>query len=93
MEVAFPRNYVARFLAALYGWGNELERAKTGTGLGLFIVRTLVRQLHGRITVVDRSGQPGTVFEVELPGHPVDQHSNSDSGQEGLSLPPLRAQN
>jgi signal transduction histidine kinase len=51
--------------------GNELERAKTGTGLGLFIVRTLVRRLHGSITVHDRPGQSGTVFEVELPGRPM----------------------
>lgn len=49
--------------------GSELERAKTGTGLGLFIVRTLVRRLKGAITVQGRSGG-GTVFELELPGEP-----------------------
>jgi signal transduction histidine kinase len=47
--------------------GRELERAQTGTGLGLFIVRTLVRRLHGDITVRDRPAGPGTIFEVELP--------------------------
>lgn len=47
--------------------GSELERSRSGTGLGLFIVRTLVKRLHGTITVRDRVGQPGTVFEVELP--------------------------
>ena len=47
--------------------GSELERQKTGTGLGLFIVRTLVTRLHGKITVRDRGSQPGTVFEVQLP--------------------------
>jgi signal transduction histidine kinase len=48
--------------------GSELERSKTGTGLGLFIVRTLVKRLHGQIHVRERGGQSGTIFEVELPG-------------------------
>jgi len=47
--------------------GQELEREKPGTGLGLYIVRTLVRRLGGRIHVRDRDGEPGTVFEVQLP--------------------------
>jgi len=47
--------------------GNELERSRTGTGLGLFIVRNLVKRLGGQITVRDRAGQPGTIFEVQLP--------------------------
>ena len=48
--------------------GLELEREKPGTGLGLYIVRTLVRRLHARVRVRDREGGPGTVFEVQLPG-------------------------
>jgi signal transduction histidine kinase len=47
--------------------GSELERSRTGTGLGLFIVRTLVKRLHGSIVVRDGAGQRGTVFEVTLP--------------------------
>jgi signal transduction histidine kinase len=48
--------------------GSELERSQTGTGLGLFIVRTLVQRMRGEIAVKSRSPQPGTVFEVHLPG-------------------------
>ena len=48
--------------------GEELTRRQTGTGLGLYIVRTLVHTLNGRIRVQDRSDQPGSIFEVELPG-------------------------
>ena len=51
--------------------GNELERAKPGTGLGLFIVRELVRRMRGDVTVRGRTGNPGTVFEVQLPGRPL----------------------
>ena len=52
-----------------YRGGNELQRKTKGTGLGLFIVSTLVRQLKGRISVDDRDdGQPGCTFIVDLPG-------------------------
>jgi K+-sensing histidine kinase KdpD len=48
----------------------ELERKQPGTGLGLYIVRTLVGRLGGRIRVHDRAQGPGTVFEVVLPASP-----------------------
>ena len=48
--------------------GHELEREKPGTGLGLYIVRTLVRRLGGSIHVHDRPAGPGSLFEVILPG-------------------------
>jgi signal transduction histidine kinase len=48
--------------------GLELEREKPGTGLGLYIARTLVRRYHGRIRVRDPESGAGSVFEVQLPG-------------------------
>jgi two-component system, OmpR family, phosphate regulon sensor histidine kinase PhoR len=48
--------------------GSELTRRRTGTGLGLYIVSTLVKQLKGRISVQERPGHQGSMFEVELPG-------------------------
>ena len=48
--------------------GLELERKKPGTGLGLYIVRTLVRRLSGRVLVLNADDGPGTLFEVRLPG-------------------------
>ena len=47
------------------GW--ELERKKPGTGLGLHIVQTLVRQLRGRVRILGRPTGRGTVLELELP--------------------------
>ena len=58
--------------------GLELEREKPGTGLGLYIVRTLVRRLRGRIRVRDREKGPGTAFEVQLPAGPAGE-TESDS--------------
>jgi two-component system, OmpR family, phosphate regulon sensor histidine kinase PhoR len=48
--------------------GQELEREKPGTGLGLYIARTLVRRHRGQIRVRDPETGPGSVFEVQLPG-------------------------
>ncbi|QDV28469.1 Phosphate regulon sensor protein PhoR [Planctopirus ephydatiae] len=40
-----------RIFQMFYRAGNELQRRTKGTGLGLYIVQTLVRQLNGRIHV------------------------------------------
>ncbi|MCS7305822.1 MAG: HAMP domain-containing histidine kinase [Thermoguttaceae bacterium] len=50
--------------------GSELEREKPGTGLGLYIAKTAVRRLRGKIRVRDRRPPPGAVFEVFLPALP-----------------------
>lgn len=47
--------------------GNELERATPGTGLGLFLVKSIVKQLRGRVLVKSRLACSGTVMEVDLP--------------------------
>ena len=49
--------------------GSELEREKPGTGLGLYIVRTMIARLGGAIRVRDRDRGTGAIFEVQLPGH------------------------
>ncbi len=48
--------------------GTELERRQPGTGLGLYIVRTLVDRSKGQIQVTSRDDRSGTSFEVTLPG-------------------------
>ena len=59
--------------------GLELQRDRPGTGLGLYIVRTLVLRLRGRIHVHDRDGASGTVFEVILPGVRIEPETKSTS--------------
>lgn len=52
-----------------YRGGSELERRQKGTGLGLYIVHTLVKKMRGRVSLQDREdGAPGCTFVVELPG-------------------------
>ena len=60
----FRRRIFERF----YRGGSELERTTKGTGLGLYIVRSLVRRMKGRVSVHGRGPLPGATFEVELPG-------------------------
>jgi signal transduction histidine kinase len=60
--------------------GSELEREKPGTGLGLYIARTLVRRQHGSIRVRDREQGPGSVFEVLLPGREAENPAPPPSG-------------
>ncbi|MEW4452243.1 HAMP domain-containing sensor histidine kinase [Bremerella sp. JC817] len=48
--------------------GLELQREKPGTGLGLYIVRTLVKRMRGDVRVKDPPKGSGTVFVVTLPG-------------------------
>jgi signal transduction histidine kinase len=66
--VGVPPELRKRVFGMFFRGGSELTRRQKGTGLGLYIVQTLVRQLKGRVSVHDRPGQPGSVFEVELPG-------------------------
>ena len=58
--------------------GSELERDKPGTGLGLYIVRTLIHRLGGTIKVKDRAQGTGTTFEVKLPGKALGSEKDAD---------------
>jgi signal transduction histidine kinase len=62
-----PRHLRKKIFGRFVRLGLELERKKTGTGLGLYIVRTLVRRLKGKVTVLDGEGGQGAIFEVRLP--------------------------
>ncbi|HUG17694.1 MAG TPA: HAMP domain-containing sensor histidine kinase [Planctomycetaceae bacterium] len=59
----------SKIFKIFYRGGKELERRNKGTGLGLYIVRTLVSLLKGKIRVLSHKNPEvtGSVFEVELP--------------------------
>lgn len=63
-----PASSRGRIFQMFYRGSDELERTKTGTGLGLYIVRTLVGFLKGKVSITDNPSGPGSVFEVILPG-------------------------
>ncbi len=62
-----PRDMRRKVFGRFVRLGEELQRKKPGTGLGLFIVRTLVKRMGGKVRVLDRDRKMGTVFEVRLP--------------------------
>lgn len=57
-----------RIFQMFFRGNDELQRTKTGTGLGLYIVRTLVSFLKGSVVVKEAESGAGSIFEVTLPG-------------------------
>jgi signal transduction histidine kinase len=62
-----PVSHRTAVFRRFFRMGSELERSTPGTGLGLFLVKSLVRQLRGRVTAKGRGVDRGTVMHVELP--------------------------
>ena len=62
-----PRNMQRKVFQRFVRLGNELERRRKGTGLGLYIVRMCIQQLQGDIRIRDNKKGPGTSFYVLLP--------------------------
>jgi two-component system, OmpR family, phosphate regulon sensor histidine kinase PhoR len=68
-----------KIFGIFYRGGSELQRRRKGTGLGLYIVSTLVRKMRGRVHVADRSdGKPGCEFEIDLPGRVEQKPEEAD---------------
>jgi len=63
-----PANQKRKVFGRFVRLGNELERSRTGTGLGLYLVRNVTRSLGGSVQVLDRAEHSGTEFSVTLGG-------------------------
>jgi len=63
-----PANQRRKIFGRFIRLGNELERSAPGTGLGLHLVRNVVKSLRGSIRLQDREMGTGTEFEVTLGG-------------------------
>jgi len=75
----------AKIFHRFFRGGSELERTTKGTGLGLHIVRSLVKKMGGGISVHGRGPLSGATFDVELPGTPLPPVVETPPGEE---LPP-----
>ena len=62
-----PANLRRKIFGRFVRVGIELERKTAGTGLGLYIVRTLIKRMGGKIQARNKPDGQGTIFEVELP--------------------------
>lgn len=56
-----------RIFDKFYRVGSEDTRTTKGTGLGLFIVKEIIKAHGGSISVLDNQPQ-GTIFKISLPG-------------------------
>lgn len=75
-----PKHLRKKVFRRFYRAGDELERTKPGTGLGLFLVRSVARRLKGSVRVVDSADSCGTRFELKLPKarlRPLDESQRS----------------
>lgn len=63
----FPPEEAERLFERFYRPGDELRRRTEGSGLGLFIVRSLVEAGGGRVTAESRGEGLGATFRVRLP--------------------------
>lgn len=64
--IGIPDKEKSKVFDRFYRIGNEDTRKTKGTGLGLFIVKEIVKAHNGRILVEDNKPK-GTVFKVFLP--------------------------
>ncbi|TWU42863.1 sensor histidine kinase [Novipirellula artificiosorum] len=63
-----PANQKRKVFGRFVRLGNELERSRPGTGLGLHLVRNVTKAVGGIVRIMDRQQGTGTEFVVTLGG-------------------------
>jgi two-component system, OmpR family, sensor histidine kinase SenX3 len=66
--IGMSRTHLPFIFTRFYRIGAEVRRSRTGTGLGLFIVRSIVKGHRGTITADSPGPDRGSTFTVSLPG-------------------------
>ena len=65
--IGIPRAHLKRIFNRFYRVPHEKVNARRGTGLGLYVVGSLVRTLGGRLTAHSDGPGEGTVMRFDLP--------------------------
>jgi signal transduction histidine kinase len=66
--IGMSRTHLPFIFTRFYRIGAEVRRSRTGTGLGLFIVRSIVKGHRGTITADSLGPDRGSTFTITLPG-------------------------
>jgi signal transduction histidine kinase len=66
--IGMSRTHLPFIFTRFYRIGAEVRRSRTGTGLGLFIVRSIVKGHRGTITADSPGPDRGSTFTMSLPG-------------------------
>ena len=64
--IGIPRQELSRIFQRFYRAGRDMQRQVSGLGLGLFVVRTLLRKHGGRIVALSEGAGRGSRFVVSL---------------------------
>ncbi len=73
--VGMSRAHQAFVFNRFYRIGSEVRRSHTGTGLGLYIVRSVVRGHRGSVTAESAGPDRGSTFTLTLPLLPGSAHA------------------
>lgn len=65
--IGIPPRELRRIFQRFYRAGREMQRTAAGLGLGLFVVRSLVRRQGGRVVARSEGAGRGSRFVVTLP--------------------------
>ncbi len=68
--IGMSRTHLPFIFTRFYRIGSEVRRSRTGTGLGLFIVRSIVKGHHGTISADSPGPDRGATFTISLPAVP-----------------------
>lgn len=64
--IGIPRQELRRIFHRFYRAGRDVQRQVSGLGLGLFVVRTLLRKHGGRVVALSEGAGRGSRFVVSL---------------------------
>ncbi|MDD3013217.1 MAG: ATP-binding protein [Candidatus Gastranaerophilales bacterium] len=79
--IGIPKDQLSKIFTKFSRIDNPLTRQVQGTGLGLYITKTLVESMGGKIAV--DSGENGSVFIVRLPIATPEKHASQKLINEG----------
>jgi signal transduction histidine kinase len=66
--IGMSRSHLRFVFNRFYRIGSEVRRSHTGTGLGLFIVKSVIKGHRGTVTADSGGPEGGSTFTITLPG-------------------------
>ncbi len=85
--IGIPPGELRKIFRRFYRAGREVRRTAAGLGLGLFIVRSLVRRQGGRVEARSEGRDEGSRFLVTLRAPPRSEVAGGRSGRRMLPAP------
>lgn len=84
--VGIPKAELKRVFERFYRVDDEAVRSRRGTGLGLFVVASLVRGLGGHLQAFSAGSGEGTRMVVTLPPRVLGPHTRGHAGLEPVRI-------